>query len=108
MAVSDEFLDYIVDQLSAWNKVVVRKMFGGAGLFFEGRMFGLVAGDTAYLKADESSRAAFEQSGSAPFRPYPGKPMTMSYWEIPAEVLEDRAALAEWAEISLAVARKKK
>jgi TfoX/Sxy family transcriptional regulator of competence genes len=32
----------------------------------------------------------------------------MSYYEIPADVLEDREFLGEWAERALAVARKKK
>jgi len=30
MPVSDEFIDYVVDQLAAWADVSVRKMFGGA------------------------------------------------------------------------------
>ncbi len=43
MAVSDEFVDYVIDQLSAWAYVSARKMFGGAGLYCDGMMFGLIA-----------------------------------------------------------------
>ena len=43
MAVSDEFVDYVVDQLSAWGEVSSRKMFGGAGLHRDGTMFGLIS-----------------------------------------------------------------
>ena len=71
MAVSDEFLDYIVDQLSMLGRVTIRRMFGGAGLYCEGRMFAVVADDVAYLKVDDSNRDDFVQAGSAPFNPYP-------------------------------------
>ena len=54
MPISDEFLIYILDQLSGWGNVTARKMFGGAGLYRDDRMFGLIANDVAYLKADDS------------------------------------------------------
>ena len=110
MAVSDEFVDYVIDQLSAWAYVSARKMFGGAGLYCDGTMFGLIADDVAYLKVDDSNRNDFVQAGSSPFNPYPdkGKTTVMSYFEIPADVLENRDQLAAWAERSLTVARKKK
>jgi len=108
MGVSDEFADFVIDQLSGWGEVSVRRMFGGAGLYCEGRMFGLIADDVAYLKADDSNRADFLQAGSSPFQPFPDKKTTMPYYDIPADVLESRDDLAEWAQRSLAVAKSKK
>jgi len=110
MPLSDEFIDYVIDQLSAWGDVSARKMFGGAGLYCDGVMFGLIADDVAYLKVDDSNREDFVKAGSSPFNPYPDKVKTtvMSYYEIPADVLEDPPVLARWAERSLAIARKKK
>jgi DNA transformation protein len=117
MAVSDEFIDYVIDQLAAWGKVSARRMFGGAGLYCDGMMFGLIADDIAYLKADDSNREDFIKAGSSPFNPYPDKVKTaiMSYYEIPADVLpkgmlyiENMDELARWAECSLSIARKKK
>ena len=110
MAVSDEFADYVVEQLSTWGEVSVRRMFGGAGLYRDGTMFGLIADDVAYLKVDDSNRDDFLQAGSAPFVPYPEKVKSavMSYFDIPADVLEDREELARWAQHSWLVARRKK
>ncbi len=108
MPVSDEFADFVIDQLSAWGDVSVRRMFGGAGLYCDGAMFGLIADDVAYLKADDSNRDGFLRAGSSAFQPYPDKKATMSYYEIPADVLENRDELAIWAQRSLAVAKKKK
>lgn len=108
MGVSDEFADFVIDQLSGWGEVSVRRMFGGAGLYCEGAMFGLIADDVAYLKADESNRDDFLQAGSSPFQPFPDKKTTMPYYDIPADVLESRDDLAKWAQRSLAVAKSKK
>ena len=110
MAVSDEFLDYVLDQFSDWDDVSARRMFGGAGLYCDGFMFGLIADDVAYLKVDDSNREDFEKAGSSAFNPYHEKTKTysMSYYEIPADVLEDRQLLSHWAERALVVARKKR
>ncbi len=110
MAVSDEFVEYILEQLSSWGEVSVRRMFGGAGLYRSGTMFAVVADDVAYLKVDDSNRNDFVRAGSAPFEPYPDKIKTTirTYYEIPADVLEDPGELAKWAERSWLVARKKK
>ncbi len=110
MAVSDEFVDYVIDQLAGWGEVIARRMFGGAGLYCQGVMFGLIADDVAYLKVDDSNRDDFLKTGSTPFNPYPDKAKStvMSYYEIPVDVLEDPEQLAKWAERSLIVAKTKK
>ena len=38
-------------------------MFGGAGLFTDGMMIGLVADSVIYLKADEQTVPDFEREG---------------------------------------------
>ena len=110
MGVSQEFVEYVVEQLSGWGEVSVRRMFGGAGLYREGAMFAVLAEDVAYLKVDDSNREDFVRAGSAPFEPYPDKIKTTirTYYEIPAEVLENAAELAQWAQRSWLVARKRK
>ncbi len=110
MGVSEEFVDYVVEQLSGWGEVSVRRMFGGAGLYREGTMFGVLAEDVAYLKVDDSNREDFVRAGSAPFEPYPDKIKTTirTYYEIPGDVLENAAELARWAQRSWLVARRKK
>ena len=108
MSVSDEFIEYILDQLSLWQHVTARTMFGGAGLYRDGKMFGLISDDAAYLKVDESNRKEFIEAGSSPFKPYPDKSMTMSYFEVPPDILDDTEELVKWAENSLAIQQRKK
>ncbi len=110
MTVSDEFVDYVVEQLAAWSAVSVRKMFGGAGLYREETMFAVIADDVAYLKVDDSNRDDFVRASSAPFEPYPDKIKTTlrTYYEIPADVLENPDELAQWAERSWTIAHERK
>jgi DNA transformation protein len=108
MPVSDDFLEYVLDQFSEWGGVTARRTFGGAGLYRDGKMFGLVADDVAYLKVDDSNREEFERAGSSPFKPYADQPVEMSYYEIPPEVLEDPEELVRWAKRSLAIQKGKK
>ncbi len=110
MGVSGEFVDYVVEQLSSWGEVSVRRMFGGAGLYRGGTMFGVLAEDVAYLKVDDSNRKDFVRAGSAPFEPYPDKIKTTirTYYEIPGDVLENADELARWAQRSWLIARKKR
>ncbi len=96
--------DFILEQLSGVRDLMPKAMFGGLGLYSAGAFFGLVARDRLYLKVNDSNRARFEQAGSAPFRPYAERPMTISYWEVPASVLEDAEELAGWARAAIAVA----
>lgn len=104
MAVSEDFLQFVLDQLAPWGGVGARRMFGGAGLYRDGCMFGLIADDTAYLKVDDSNRDQFVRAGCGPFVPYPEKTTVMPYYEVPARVLEDAQVLAAWAAQSLEIA----
>lgn len=109
MPVSDEFLNYVLDQLSQGGMISVRRMFGGAGLYRDGKIFCVIADDVAYLKVDDASREDFVKAGCSPFNPYPelNKATVSSYYEVPAEVLEDREAFRKWAQRSLDIQPKK-
>ena len=96
MAVSDEFLCFVLDQFSELG-VTYRKMFGGVGLYHQGKVFGLVADDVVYLKVDDSNRKNYLDAGSPQFKPFPDKDMLMPYYEIPPSVLEDPDELCKWA-----------
>ena len=106
--VSDEFISYVLDQLSDFGEVAWRRMFGGVGLYHDGLMFALIANDVLYFKVDDASRSDYESAGSGPFRPYPDKKTVMSYYEVPIDVSEDRDELSSWAEKALGAARRTK
>lgn len=97
MPVSQAFRDYVLEMLEPLGGVTARRMFGGAGLYLDGSIFGLIAGDILYFKVDDDNRADYETAGTGPFVPFEDGRMTMPYWEVPADVMEDSAELCAWA-----------
>jgi DNA transformation protein len=106
MAVSSEYIDYILDQLACVGEVTSSRMFGGAGLYLNGLFFALIADDTLYCKVDDSNRPDFETAGMGPFRPFGEQSYAMRYYEVPIEVVEDCDTLRVWAEKALDVAQR--
>ena len=107
MSVNPSYRAFVLDQLSAAGAVTARSMFGGVGLYCQGLFFALIDDDTLYLKVDDATRPEFERLGSQPFRPFGDESQGMQYYELPAEVLEDRSAVRPWVERALDAARRK-
>lgn len=99
--------DRIRDMFAEFGPVQVRRMFGGAGVYADGVMFGLVAGGQIYLKADTATAAHFLREGCGPFEyaTKAGKRAVMSYWRLPDRLYDDAGELAQWARQALAIAR---
>ena len=107
MNTSSEMVELALELLAPLEGVTARAMFGGHGIFRDGMMFALIAYDVLYLKVDDKNRERFEEEGLGPFV-YTGgkKPMTMSYYEAPAEGMDDSALLCDWAKGALAAAKR--
>jgi len=106
MAVSSDFLEYVRDQLREWGKISVMKMFGGAGLWRDGKMFGLVADDVVCLKVDDTNREKYEAAGSGPLKPFEDQKTVLSFYEVPSDIFESPVELTEWADESLVIQKK--
>jgi DNA transformation protein and related proteins len=100
-----EYLEYVLEQLGGLRGLVSRRMFSGAGLYQDEQFFALVFDDTLYFKVNDTNRGDYEARGMNRFRPYKDKPhLSFTYYEVPAEVLEDREELVAWARRSVAAA----
>ena len=100
-----EFVEYLQEAFELFGPVTARKMFGGYGIYNGGLMFGLVADDTLYLKADAENSGYFEKRGLGRFEyDKNGTIVKMSYYLAPEEVLEDRKQAAVWARRSFEAA----
>jgi DNA transformation protein len=106
--------DFIRELFSQFRPVTMKRLFGGAGLYSESLMFGLVFDGAIYLKVDETSIPDFEREGSKPFvysrAKSPGRVgrHSMSYWRLPERLYDDPDELVVWAERALAIAERKK
>ena len=97
----NDYCSYVLDQLDALSGLHVRAMFGGYGIFRDGTIFAIIVDDTLFFKVGPLNQAKYEAAGSTPFT-YQAKgrprPVAMSYWLVPPEVLEDASKITEWAE----------
>ena len=109
MPVSREFLDFVADQLRGFGPVAIRRMFSGAGLFRGDLMFALVSGDALYFKVSAASRPAYLAAGARVFtyRRLGSQAALTTYYEVPADILDDPDTLADWARAALAAAQSK-
>ena len=100
--------DTIQELFAAFGPVQVRRMFGGAGLYADGVMFGLVSDGQIFFKADALTMPAFTREGCAPFEygTKTGKRAVMSYWRLPDRLYDDADELAQWARTALSVAHR--
>jgi len=105
MRVSSGFRAFVLDQLAGLPGIHDRAMFGGVGLYANDMFFGILASDVLYFKVDDSNRQEYESAGSEPFRPYPGQTMTMGYYAVPIEIVEDEMTLVRWAARAVNVAK---
>lgn len=105
-----EYIDYILDILSSFNGIKFRKMFGGYGIYKDNIFFGIISDDILYFKVDESNRSMYELRGSKQFtyERKDRKKIAMSYWEVPADILENRNELALWTQNAFETARRVK
>ena len=104
--------DFIHELFAPFRPVAVKRMFGGAGIYAEGLMFGLVFDGAIYLRVDETSVPSFEREGSAPFvyplaKNHPGRP-SRHFWRLPDRLYDDPDELAIWAARALAIAEQRK
>lgn len=102
MAVSDGDLAFALDQLAGLGDVRAKRMFGGVGLYCGERFFALMDDGVLYLKVDDQTRPRYTRRRLKPFSPE-GMP-SMSYYPVPASVLEDAGELIVWAREAVAVA----
>ncbi len=122
---SNALVDHCLELLAPLGAVRARRMFGGHGLYIDELFIALIVFERLYLKVDASTQPAFKAAGCEPFvymkpprpplrgdRPPEGergnlgrpgissgknKPITVSYWTVPAEAMESPALMQPWA-----------
>ena len=94
-AAGASFDDFVADQLAGLGEVELRAMFGGRGIYLDGRFFGIVHKSRLFFRVGPSTIELYRARGMKEFNPY-GKPLT-TYYEVPPEVQEEGPELKRWA-----------
>lgn len=90
--------DAIEEMFQALGPVTIKRMFGGKGIYHQGRILALEVDGEILLKADAGSAPDFEEAGSRQwgYDGKQGKPVKMPYWSIPEAAFDDPDEMALW------------
>ena len=111
MSVSAAILAFAADLFSGLEGFSARRMFGAAGLYADGVMFGLIDDDRIFLKTDEALRRDLIRAGAEAWiyterkGPKAGVPQETSYWSLPEAACDDPDEACAWGRKALAVAQ---
>ena len=109
MGMNSDFADEVTERLGrVLPNLRARRMFGGVGLSAGEVFFGIVAFERLWFKVDESNRGDYLARGMKAFQQFPDRPTVMSYFEVPANLLDDAEELRLWTQRSVAIARRAK
>lgn len=99
MAVSAEYRTFVEELFEQTFPIRIRPMFGGAGIYADDVMFGLIADERVYLKADDATRGEFAAEGCGPFIYVApdGKEMPMGYFALPERLYDEPDEIKAWA-----------
>lgn len=96
---SDSTAFKIVAQLEPIDGISSKKMFGGNGIFCNGKMFGIVDSKAqGFLKVDNTNKTEFKKYESF-------QHSRMPYFSIPHKIFEDKEVFIELAIKSIEISK---
>ena len=104
----DSFKEFVLDQLHALPELRAKAMFGAHGLYCGEKFFGILDEGRLFFKTDQQSQADYLARGMGPFTyEMRGKAVTVSYHEVPPDMLEQPQELTVWAQRAIRIAATK-
>ena len=105
MAISDAQIAHALELFEGVGPLSTRKMFGGLGVYADGKIFAVVLSDGVLklkgagpmaerFDAEGWSRWTYQRDGS-------DKITSMPYWTVPDHVLDDPEEASDWARQAL-------
>ncbi len=94
MATTQDFADYILDQIDYHGIITYRKMFGEYAVYADGKVVALIADNKLYVKPTEGGRIFIGEVTEAPA--YPGAKMSF----LIEDQIDDRIWISKLIEIT--------
>ena len=95
------------DLFGPLGAVMIKRMFGGHGVWADGLMFALQTGGEIFLKTDDETRPLFAKAGLRPFiYTARGEERATSYWLLHDAALDDDDELRSWTALAIEAARR--
>lgn len=99
--------DDIQDLFRSVGPVDIRRMFGGKGIYVDGRIVAVYLLGELMLKGDAEAGPLYEEAGSRQWtysHRTSGKRVAMPYWPIPTGAFDDPDEAEIWVKIALGAA----
>jgi len=92
----------IEQMFSSLGPVMIKRMFGGKGVYHKGSIIAVEFRGDSLLKADDVSAPAFEAAGAVQwaYQGKTGRAVNMPYWSIPADAFDDPDLMARWVKLA--------
>ena len=90
------FLEFVREQLAPLGAIRVKRMFGGHGVYLGESFFAIVHRGRLFFRTDPADRVHYQARGSREFMPSKTQKLG-TYWEVPADVLDDPELVVQWA-----------
>ena len=86
--------------------ISIRRMFGGKGVYAEGRIVAVVLRGDLLLKSDAETAGRFEDAGARQwtYQREGRSPVAMPYHSLPEEAWDDPDVMADWARLAMGAA----
>ena len=91
------FAEFVRDQLTDLDDLVIKPMFGGTGLYLGDSFFGIIYSDRLYFRVSDETIGEYKKRKMKPFKPFEGKRSSRRYYEVPLDILESSEDLVRWA-----------
>ncbi|MEM7722546.1 MAG: TfoX/Sxy family protein [Pseudomonadota bacterium] len=104
MSVTTEQIEAARDLFAELGDITTRKMMGGLCLYHEGTIFALLMSDgQMFLKGQGDFKDVLEAKGCArwTYQREGKKPVSMPYWTMPDDALDDPEVACDWARRAL-------
>ena len=86
------------DLFDAHGAIQTRRMFGGFGMYVDGKIVGIIVRERIYLKTDDETRKPFLAEKCKPFtyQKKTGKGVSLRYFAIPERLYDEPDVFALW------------
>ena len=98
MPCTQEYIDYVLDQLAPAGEVVANKMFGEYGLYLDGKIIGLVCDNQVFLKKTESGARLLGGDAVEGYA-YPGAKLSYVFEDLDDQDFFMKLLQATWQEL---------
>ena len=109
MAIDEGLYAWVEEALEPMGRLSMRKMMGGATLYLDGTIFGIMVDGELWLKSDAEADPIWDTMSREGFTVTfkDGKIDSMNYRRAPSDLYDDAEALQRWAGVSLEAGRRR-